>query len=235
MHAPRPTHRSIEFARERDARILWLLESHPVTAAMLVGLGWFPSRNKALKRLRRLAARKRIRCVGSVARTGGRPEHVYCRWRPKPDQLQHEVGLTELCLRLHAGRILRGPHVTDRRVLPDAEVWIGGVVYYLEFDRGTMSYQQIVRVRFRKYRDCPHLCLWVCSSDARREGLRARAEPLRSTALFAAAADALATPHGSVWIDFGGRRASLPREVAGNLPGQKAGQAADPFRPPASG
>jgi hypothetical protein len=185
---------------------------------MLVRLAWFPSRNKALKRLRRLVVRKRLKLVGSVARTGGRPEYVYCRWRPKPDLLLHEVELTELCLRLYAGRILRGPHVADRTVLPDAELWINGVLYYLEFDRGTMSYQQVVRDRFRKYRDCPHLCLWVCSTEARREGLRIRAECVRTTALFATVGDALVSPHGPIWLDFGGNRATLPREQGGDTP-----------------
>src|SRR2546430_763697 len=81
---------SSHFARERDARVCWLLGSHPVTAAMLVGLYWFPTKSKALKRLRRLVDRKRIRLVGTVCRKLGRPEHVYCRWRPKPDLLLHE-------------------------------------------------------------------------------------------------------------------------------------------------
>src|SRR5947209_7491698 len=97
--------RSLAFARARDARIGWLLEMHPVTAAMLVQIGWFPSKNKALKRLRRLVAKKRIRLVGTVCGTIGRPEHVYCRWRPKADQLLHEVQLTEVCFRLDAGTI----------------------------------------------------------------------------------------------------------------------------------
>src|SRR5713101_6865060 len=103
-----PTGHGADFARQRDAMAGWLLESHPVTAAMLVSLGWFPSKNKALKRLRRLAQRGRVRLVGSVARKAGRPEHVWCRYRPKADQLAHEVELTELCLRLHAGQVLRG-------------------------------------------------------------------------------------------------------------------------------
>src|SRR5438270_13057695 len=94
-----PQH-SLEFARERDERICWLLEMHPVTAAMLVNLGWFPSKNKALRRLRRLVAKKRIRFVGTVCRNTGRPEHVYCRWRLNNGQLLHEVELTELCFRL---------------------------------------------------------------------------------------------------------------------------------------
>lgn len=211
LACPSPAESSA-FARRRDERVVWLLGQHPVTAAMLVALGWFPTRAKALRRLRRLAARKRIRWVGSVARTGGRPEHVYCRWRPKPDLLLHEVELTQLCLRLHAGRILRGPHVEDRTLRPDAEVWINGVLFYLEFDRGTMGYAQVARDRFARYRDRPHLCLWVCSSAARRDRLRARAEGVRATALFATLADALASPHGPVWVDYGGRRAALPRD-----------------------
>src|SRR2546423_4546487 len=146
--------RSNAAARERDARVCWLLGMHPVTAAMLVSLGWFPNRNKALKRLRRLVVRKRIRLVGTVCRKAGRPEHVYCGYRPKADQLLHEVELTELCLRLDAGAIARGPHVTDDRVRPDAQVWINGQVYYLELDRGSMGSAQIRR-RFSLYDGCP--------------------------------------------------------------------------------
>ncbi|MBW3608707.1 MAG: FCD domain-containing protein [Actinobacteria bacterium] len=71
--------RSIDVLPERTRR------------AMLVGLGWFPSKNKALKRLGRLVKRGRIRLVGTVCRKPGRPEHVYCRWRPKHDQLLHAI------------------------------------------------------------------------------------------------------------------------------------------------
>src|SRR5438105_4613916 len=67
---------SLAFARERDARICWLLDTHPVTASMLVTLRWFPSKRKALKRLNRLVAKKRIRLVGTVCRKPGRPENV---------------------------------------------------------------------------------------------------------------------------------------------------------------
>lgn len=200
-----------ELGRERDARICWLLGMHPVTAAMLVHLGWFPNKNKALKRLRRLVERRRVRLVGTVCRKGGRPEHVYCRWRAKPDQLLHEVELTELCFRIHAGKVLRGPHVTDQHVRPDAEVWINGRTCYLELDRGTMGYAQITR-RFRKYEECSHLSLWVCGSEERLEGLRHRAERLRHTALFTTFAEALANPHAAIWRDYQDGRAALPRE-----------------------
>src|SRR2546430_11802799 len=100
----------------------------------------------------------------------------------------------------------------DMDVRPDAEVQINGTVYYLEWDRGTMSYAQIVRHRFRMYERCPHLALWVCSTNARRDGLRSQAERIRSVALFTTAAEALASPHNPIWIDYGGERVALPRQ-----------------------
>ncbi len=202
---------STAFARTRDERLLWLLGLHPMTAEMLVRIGWFPSRAKALKRLRRLAARGRIRFVGTVGRNGGRPEHVFCRWRPKADDLLHEVGLTELCLRLDAASILRGPHATDRTIRPDAEVRINDRLYYLENDTGSIGYAQMVR-RFRLYQDFPHFTLWVCPTPDRRDGLRQRAELIRHCALFATFPEAVADPHRAIWLDFAGNRAALPRE-----------------------
>ncbi len=207
-----PAPHSLAFARERDAWVCWLLDGHPATAAILARLGWFPTKNKALRRLNRLTRKRRVRLVGTVSRKPGRPEHVFCRWGPKPDQLLHEVWLTEVCLRLDAGQILRGPHATDRHLRPDAEVWINGQPYYLELDRGTMGYAQIER-RFWLYRECPHPVLWVCSTGERLEGMRRRAEGLRRTALFTTLAEVLASPHAAVWRDFAGGRVALPREA----------------------
>jgi hypothetical protein len=204
-------HQSLAFARARDARVEWLLAVHPVTAGMLVSLGWFPTRAKAIKRLRRLVAKHRIRCVGTVGRRLGRPEQVYCKWRPKGDDLLHEVELTELCFRLDAAKIVRGPHVTDLAIRPDAEVWINGQLYYLELDRGTMGYAQMAR-RFRLYERFPHFVLWVCPTPERRDGLRLRAEALRSCALFTTFAEAVASPHEPIWLDFAGNWAALPRQ-----------------------
>lgn len=205
-------HQSLAFARARDARVEWLLASHPVTAGMLVSLGWFPTRAKAVKRLRRLVAKRRIRCVGTVSRKLGRPEHVFCKWQPKSNDLLHEVELTDLCFRLDAARIFRGPHATDDRIRPDAEVWINGQPYYLELDRDTMGYAQMAG-RFRLYEGLPHFVLWVCPTPERRDGLRRRAEALRSCALFTTFAEAVASPHGPVWLDVTGSRAVLPREA----------------------
>ena len=216
------------FARKRDKRSCWLLSQHPATAALLVGLGWFPSAAKARRRLRRLVQKKRIRLVGTLARKIGRPEHVYCVWRPKSDQLLHEVELTELCLRLHAEKILRGPQVRDKELRPDAEVWIDGTLYYLELDRATSGYDRIVSRRFALYRGREQLSLWVCPSLPRREGLRGRAGSLRATALFTTLAEALADPHGDIWVDHLGARAALPRHgeagrKVGSIPDTKSG------------
>lgn len=215
-------HRSRAFGRERDAQVCWLLEMHPVTAAMLVRIGWFPTKKKALQRLSHLVERRRIKLVGTVCRKAGRPENVYGRWSPKPDHLLHEVQLTEFCFRLDAEGILRGPHATDTDIRPDAEARINGEVVYIEWDRGTMSYGQIVRQRFSKYEWCRHLVLWVCPTVTRREGLRTRAERIRSVALFATADDALASPHRAIWLDYQGGTAHLPRHgenQRGELPG----------------
>src|SRR5262249_17863900 len=158
--------------------------------------------NKALKRLHRLVEKRQVGLVGTISRKNGRPAHVYCRgpW-VKSDQLLHEVELTQLCFRLPAEKILRGPLVPHTVIPPDAELWVTGHLYYLELDRGTMSYAQILQKRFSKYEGFSHLVLWVCSSEARREGMRERAERLRSVALFATFAEALANPHGEIWID----------------------------------
>lgn len=202
---------STAFARARDERVFFLLGQHPVTAAQLVSLRWFPTKNKALRRLRRLVERKRIRLVGTVCRKAGRPEHVFCRYRPKADSLLHEVELTELCLRLHAAKILRGPQAVDPVLRPDAEIWVRGQRFLLELDRGTMGYAQIAR-RFRLYEGSTDLVLWVCGTAERAEGFRRRAGRIRSIALFTTLGEALATPHGPIWRDAGGQRAALPRE-----------------------
>jgi hypothetical protein len=211
---------SHDFARARDARIEWLLGTHPVTAAMLVELGFFPGKVKALRRLNRLVEKGRIRLVGTVRRKAGRPEHVFCRIRVKADQLHHEVELTQLCLRIHAEKILRGPQISHRDIRPDAELWINSKLFLLELDRATSGYGQVVRKRFSLYEGTRHLVLWVCPTAERRDGLRRRAAGIRHVALFTTLPDALASPHGAIWIDHDGGRVALPRQQRrGFIPG----------------
>jgi hypothetical protein len=202
---------SASFARDRDERLLWFLSHHPATAAILVAISLFPSRKKASKRLRRLVERGRIRLLGTVSLTDGRPQHVYARGRWKADNLYHEVQLTRLCLKVYADEIRRGPGQVDAFLRPDAEAMIAGRRYFLEMDCGTMGYAEVVRKRFERYRTSDDFVLWVCPSRSRMDGLRRHAAMLRGTALFTTLDDALADPHAPVWIDVDGIAASLPR------------------------
>jgi hypothetical protein len=233
---------STEFARKRDALILWLLERHPATARMLVEIGLFPTPKKARQRLARLARRRFVRLLGTISLSAGRPEHVYgrARWMMKGDTLRHEVLITRLCLRINADEIRRGPGEVDADIRPDAELLINGQRYFLEMDLGTMSYADIVRKRFAKYRPARDLVLWVCPTASRLEGLRRHAEVLREVALFTTLDQAYSHPHTAVWIDFDGERAALPEAQQGGVkPGAKVGAPGgadtEAFALPASG
>jgi hypothetical protein len=202
---------STTFARSRDAAILSLLDIHPVTASLLVGLELFPSKKKAQERLRRLQWKRHVLLVGTVAGRSGGAENVYCRWRPMANHLLHELDLTRVCLKLSAGCIFRGPEIKDRVIRPDAEVWINERLFYLELDRGTMRLGQIDR-RFARYESFPELSLWVCPDEPRKEMLRGRAERIRHSALFTTFAEAVTDPHATIWMDFAGGTAALPRQ-----------------------
>jgi len=205
-----PARHSLDLARKRDDRIRSLLDSHPVTAAMLVRLGWFPSKDTALRRLNRLACRRKIHVLGTVQRTMGRPEKVYGRVWPKRNQLLHEVELTDVCLCLNPGTVLRGPSAADDSFHPDARLWFRDELFYLEVDRGTMGYAQIER-RYRRYDGCPQVVLWVCPSEERLDELRKRAAGVHYTPLFTTVADVLANPRGEIWRDVAGSRVALPQ------------------------
>src|SRR5688572_6546499 len=118
------------FARLRDGRILWLLERHPTTARMLVEIGFFRTKARASKRLRRLVERKKLRLVGTVSMSDGRPEHVYARgMHVKADNVLHEVQVSRVCFEIDADEVRRGPGEVDPALRPDAELLINGQRY----------------------------------------------------------------------------------------------------------
>jgi len=202
---------SARYGEARDAAITDLLDTHPVTAGTLLGLGWFPTRKKARERLLLLMKRGEVRRVGIVRRPRRPAEDVYCRWQPKSDQLLHEMDLTEVCLRMSAARILRGPDIQDRAVRPDAEVWIKGRLFYVELDRGTMREGQI-EARAALYAGCRCLALWVCANEGRLSEVRTWMKAVPCDALFTTFAEAAADPHAPIWQDFDGSRLALLRE-----------------------
>lgn len=180
---------------------------------MLTEVGFFRSKTRASKRLRRLVEKKHLHITGSVCLKNGRPEYVYCRrsLHVKADNLLHEVQLSRICFRIHADEVRRGPAEVDRYLLPDAELRINGRRFLLEFDAGTMGLDAIITTRFAKYRSCDDLVLWVCATQARMERLRRHAESIRSIALFTTLELVLRAPHAPLWMDFDGERAALPR------------------------
>jgi hypothetical protein len=227
-------------ARRRDALLLWFLLRHPSTAGMLAGIGLFPSRKKATRRLRKLERRRVVRCLGSVALKDGRPEHVFGRGRWKSDNLLHEVQLTRVCLKMHADELRRGAGEVDPLLRPDAELRINGERYFLEMDLGSMSYPDVIRKRFAGYRGCRDLVLWISPTVSRMEGLRRHAGMLRDIALFTTLDQALADPHGAIWVDVNGERAALPRtrrggDIGGDQGGAKDGDKRGTLSPPGCG
>jgi hypothetical protein len=200
------------YARQRDERIAWVLERHPTTARMLVEIGLFTSAARARKRLRRLVTKGKLRLAGTVSLRDGRPEHLYCcgQWL-KADNLLHEAQLTCVCFKTHADEIRRGSDEVDPFIRPDAEFFICGQRYFLELDRGTISYPTIMRTHFARYSMCTDTVLWVCPTVARMEGLRRRARTFQADMLFTTFDLAVRNPHAMIWINVEGTKITLPR------------------------
>ena len=139
----------------------------------------------------------------------GRPENVYCNgWKPKYDQLRHELLLTDFLLSYPESTTLRGWAVT-RRLRPDAEMTLGGYFYYVELDTGEESYAQ-VRRRQARYAGVGDYVLYVTLSTRRLDGLRRHAhEAVKPIALFTTLADAQRDPHGPIWIDCLGEETAI--------------------------
>jgi hypothetical protein len=139
----------------------------------------------------------------------GRPENVFCNgWKPKYDQLRHELLLTDFLLGYPEGDTLRGWAVS-RRLRPDAEMTLGEYFYYVELDTCEQSYAQ-VRRRQARYAGVEDYLLYVTTSQKRLEGLRRHAhEAVKKIALFTTLDEAQRDPHGAIWIDCLGEKTSI--------------------------
>src|SRR5262249_50370220 len=74
---------------------------------------------------------------------------------------------------------------------------------HVEWDRGTMSYAQVVGTkdeegRWDKYAGCTDLVLWVASSETRRQGFVERAAKVKAFMIFTSAGKGM-TPFEPVW------------------------------------
>jgi hypothetical protein len=144
-----------------------------------------------------------------MMRDSGAPEKIYCNgWKPKCDQLYHEVLLTDFLLGYPAADTLRGWAV-NRRLRPDAEMTLDDYFYYVELDTGEETYAQVRRHQAR-YAGVEDYVLYVTLTAKRVEGLRRHAhEAVRRIALFTTLADAKRDPRGEIWIDCQGERTAI--------------------------
>ena len=156
-----------------------------------------------------------LRLVGQIV-TGeaGRPENIYCNgWKPKYDQLRHDLLLTDFLLAYPDADTIRGWAVS-RRLRPDAEMTLGDYFYYVELDTGEQSYAQ-VRRRQTRYAGVEDFLLYVTSTPKRLDGLRRNAhEAVRKIALFTTLADALREPRSNLDRLFGRENGDLKSPLA---------------------
>lgn len=138
----------------------------------------------------------------------GRPERVYCNgWKPKPDQLRHELLLTDFLLCYPEADVLRG-WLVNKRIRPDAEMMLQGRLFYVELDTGHQSYSQ-VRRRQRVYAGVEELLLYVTLKQSRKAGLIRASKSVSSIALFTTLAQVQTDPCGAIWESCSGRVGSI--------------------------
>lgn len=196
--------------RERDAALFSLARRHVITMRHIFPL--FPSRQTAYRRVKRLLKIKQLRKVGELMlQDTGPPESVFCTgWKPKYDQLYHEVMLTNFLLHYDdAAEIVRGWYV-DRTLRPDAEVTLNKQLYYIELDTGSMTMGQ-VRRRQRVYRSTEDIILYVTLGTQRRmQNLMNASELIENRALFTTL-EQIETegPAGKVWLSRSGEFFSI--------------------------
>lgn len=194
--------------RERDEQLVRLATRHVCRTRHF--FRYFASEKAAYRRAKILREQGRLRLVGRIV-TGddGRPENVYSNgWRPKYDQLNHELLLTDFLLCYAEADTLRGWAV-NRRLRPDAELTLGEFFYYVELDTGCQSLAQ-VRRRQAVYAGTEDFVLYVTLSQRRLESLRRNAhEAVKKVALFTTVEDAQRDPRGPIWIDSVGERTSI--------------------------
>lgn len=172
----------------RAAAVRGFLARFTATTAQLVR--FFPGRTlptrlrTANRWLRRQRARRRVRLVGTVQRREtGRPEHAYGRRCP-PDEIEHEVRVTDFALLYPDAPAWRGDAVGTAR--PDLTIELRGWRCYVEVDNSQKMTARQMADKWRRYGPLPAdaFILVVCRTAARMERLRAGAGPVKDWALF---------------------------------------------------
>lgn len=195
---------------ERDDAILDRVSIHPCTPQQL--MDFFPCKTIGYRRIVKLRNRKRITHRGTaMINHSGRPQDVYCNdWKPKHNNLRHEVLLTDFLLLYPDAAIVRGYDV-DRKIRPDAEMSFdnGKKHHFVELDTGHVRYNKL-KERWKAYGNTKDLLLVVTSTQKRLQNLLKHSQRVAHIAVFTTLAEARKNPHGKIWIDTSGNAGSLP-------------------------
>lgn len=177
--------------------------------------------------------------IGTINSEGGRPLNVYAnRLRPAVDTLRHEVLLTDVLLQYEEqADCVRDPKRINKRIRPDAEMWVANRLFYVELDTGTESHRQVAERQSLyeitanllpetdangnlRYGDIDSLedvfVLFVTTSERRLENLIEKSDRLAPLAMFSTVGRVADDPYGCIWHTCDGKQVSL-------LPSQKKG------------
>jgi len=161
-----------------------------MTVDDMVEIGMFDWKQSAYRWLRNQGMEPK-----GYIRTGGRPKGLYFDGRlagpPK-----HEHDLTLFLLK-YSYPMVRGQEV-DRKLRPDATMWVGGEAKHIELDTGAEVVQR-VRRQLHAYKKLNEWVLVVCLSAGRAESLYKRFEGDYTGMCFGVLDDALKTPYGRIW------------------------------------
>ena len=187
--------------------VIELAEQHVILTRHVIPI--FPCRATAYRAVAGLRRQRQLRAVGhALMEITGRPEIAYCNsWKPKADQLRHEVWVTDFLLCYPEAEIVRGWRV-DRQIRADAEMELRGQKFYVELDSGEQSHRQ-VRQRQLAYAGVRDFLLYVTLSERRLAGLIKHAESVKHIALFTTLQRVMADPHGAVWVDCQGQTVAI--------------------------
>lgn len=136
--------------------------------------------------------------IGTVQRREtGRPEHAYGR-RCAPDEIEHEVRVTDFALRYPDAPAWRGEAVG--RATPDLTIELNGRRCHVEIDNSQKMTAREMRAKWERYGPLPDnvFILVVCRTAGRLERLRVGAEAVKDWALFTTFERLQA---GQPWVD----------------------------------
>lgn len=199
-----------QLQKERDEEIERRVKIHPITAEDVFDL--FSSKAAAYRRFAKLRKRKRIKKVGYARlNEDGRPQTVFCGWRPKADWMEHEILLSKFCLWVEreygdeVENILRGNEV-DKKQKADAELFLAGKHFPTEMDTGSMSSQKVKSRWNTAYRDCEDTVVVLTLDENRRKWMIERSEAIQEIAIFGVLDDVI---ENGTFVDFFGKRREL--------------------------